>query len=178
MKVRAATRLLVALAVVAAVVFAVRPQQAPTDPRVIAGPYELLLAASTDLGPSQAPVRLTAELRTDTPPAALTDWASGRGLSVHWRTGDRWAVIAGTAPAMAAAFNLTVHDYRGRRGQRFYASPQQPQVPEPLRTEVSELGRILSFTPFHDARPVPIPLDVSDHGLSPKRCDAPTTSSR
>lgn len=168
MKVRLPIRLLLALAVATALVLAVRPDRAPADPRVIAGPYALLLAASRDLGPSQAAVEVTAALRDDTRPTALTEWAGHRGLSVRWRPGDRWAVVAGAAPALAAAFDLAVHDYRGRRGQLFYASPQQPQVPGPVRDEVTELGRILSFTPFHDGRPAPAPLDVPDHGLSPE----------
>ena len=63
------------------------------------------------------------------------------------RTG---AVVEGPLQAVARAFDVEVHDYRGRRGQVFYAR-QQPQVPDEVRGEVSELGRILGFTPFHDA---------------------------
>ena len=49
----------------------------------------------------------------------------------------------------------------------FYASPQQPTVPQPLRNEVTELGRILSYTPHHTSRPSILPLDVPDRGLTP-----------
>jgi kumamolisin len=62
---------------------------------------------------------------------------------------------------------VEVHDYRGQRGQEFYASPQQPEVPPTLRTEVTELGRILSYTPHHESRPDILPLDVPDRGLTP-----------
>ena len=60
-----------------------------------------------------------------------------------------------------------VHDYRGQRGQLFYASPQQPSVPEELRPEVVELGRILSYTPHHTSKPWMLPMDVPDQGLQP-----------
>ena len=111
---------------------------------------------------------MTAELRSDNRPAALIDWAAHRGLSVRWRPGDSWAVITGAAPALASALDVAVHDYRGRTGQVFYASPQQPQVPDSLRAEITDLGRILSFTPFHEGRPAPMPLDVPGQGLSPE----------
>lgn len=67
---------------------------------------------------------------------------------------------------MADAFAVEVHDYRGKRGQEFYASPQQPQVPPSLRHEVAELGRILSYMPHSMSRP-DLPLDVPDRGLDP-----------
>jgi kumamolisin len=67
---------------------------------------------------------------------------------------------------MAEALGVSVHDYRGRRGQVFYASPQQPAVPTVLRTEVTQVGRILGYTPHHMARPSFFPLDVPDQGLS------------
>ena len=54
------------------------------------------------------------------------------------------------------------------RGQVFYASPQQPAIPESLRGEVAELGRILGYTPHHtNRRPSILPLDVPDKGLTP-----------
>jgi kumamolisin len=65
------------------------------------------------------------------------------------------------------AFGVQVHDYRGRLGQKFYASPQQPEVPSSLRARVIGLGRILSYTPHHSARPSTMPLDVPDQGLAP-----------
>ena len=169
MKVTLAARLMVIAAVVAGVVLAVHPPRTPSDPRTITGPYALLLSASTDLGPSGAQaVQVTAALRGQTRPAGVLNWAAAHGLAVRWRPGDSWAVLSGPGPAVASAFGLPVHDYRSRLGQRFYASAQQPQVPEALRGEVTDLGRILSFTPFHDARPGLLPLDVPDHGLSPE----------
>ena len=36
-----------------------------------------------------------------------------------------------------------------------------------MRTEVTELGRILSYTPHHTSRPDILPLDVPDRGLTP-----------
>ena len=49
----------------------------------------------------------------------------------------------------------------------FYASPQQPAVPDPVRAEVAELGRILGYMPHHMSRPDFIPADVPDKGLTP-----------
>ena len=68
---------------------------------------------------------------------------------------------------MAKAFDVEVHDYKGQRGQVFYASPQQPSIPESLRDEVAEFGRILGYTPHHTSRPSILPLDVPDRGLTP-----------
>ena len=69
---------------------------------------------------------------------------------------------------MADAFGVEVHNYRGLRGQVFYASPQQPSVPTELRNEVGELGRILGYTPHREATPwVTPPLEVPESGLSP-----------
>jgi kumamolisin len=134
----------------------------------IAGPYALLLASSTDLGPSHnADAQVTVVLRGAARPEALFGWAGGRDLSVRWRAGHTWAVVSGAANDVANAFGVEVHDYRGERGQVFYASPQQPSVPEPLRNEVAELGRILGYTPHHMSRPSILPLDVPNKGLTP-----------
>src|SRR6476646_11448809 len=66
-----------------------------------------------------------------------------------------------------SGFDVEVHDYRGQRGQLFYASPQQPSVPEELRPEVVEFGRILSYIPHHESKPPMLPADVPDMGLQP-----------
>ena len=90
-----------------------------------------------------------------------------QGLSLRWRSGDDWAIVDGAPTKIADAFGVAVHDYRGRRGQVFYASPQQPAIPEELRGQVAGLGRILGYTPQREARPSILPLDVPDQGLSP-----------
>ncbi len=140
----------------------------PNAPALISGPFALLLGASTDLGPSHRDdTQLTVALRDSTQPERLLGWARGQGLSVRWRPGHNWAVVEGDAETVGSAFGVEVHDYRGQRGQLFYASPQQPSVPEELRAEVAELGRILSYTPHHKSRPPMLPLDVPDQGLQP-----------
>jgi len=106
---------------------------------------------------------VTVELHDTGRPSALMAWASSNALSVRWRPGDNWAILEGAPAALADTFGVTVHDYRGRRGQVFYASPQQPAVPPSLQREVSGLGRILSYTPHHMARPKP----PRTHGLTP-----------
>jgi kumamolisin len=50
----------------------------------------------------------------------------------------------------------------------FYASPEQPAVPAPVRHSVTALGRILGYTPHHEAKPRFLPLDVPTGGLGPK----------
>lgn len=138
------------------------------DERLIEGPFASLLDASTDLGPAQErSVEFTASLTERSRPSALIDWARGRSLSVRWRPGDDWVVVEGSPDAVGRAFDVSVRDYRGKRGQLFYASPHQLEVPDHLRTEVSEVGRILSYIPHRMSRPDHIPLDVPDRGLSP-----------
>ena len=59
------------------------------SPAVIGGPFALLLAASTDLGPSRADdTQLTVTLHDANRPEALIGWAGQHGLSVRWRPGD------------------------------------------------------------------------------------------
>lgn len=141
----------------------------PALPNVVAGPYAALLGASTDLGPAGGRhAQVTAALNNPSHPARLMHWARDHDLSVRWRSGQNWAVVEGPPPALANAFDVVVHDYRGRQGQVFYASPQQPKVPDSVRGEVAELGRILGFTPFHGAGRWMVPRDVPDSGLSPE----------
>jgi kumamolisin len=140
-------------------------------PDQITGPYAHLLAASTDLGPADnGSAQLTLTLHGATRPEALYRWADEHALSIRWRPGNTWAITEGQSANMATAFGVDIHDYRGRRGQEFYASPQQPSVPEPLRGEVNEVGRILGYTPYRMSRPdmYHLPLDVPDRGLTPQ----------
>jgi len=163
--------MVVLLAVSAAGVLLVadlRRSAAKAVPEVISGPYASLLASSADLGPAQSDhVQLTAALRDPSRPGLLMGWARQQGLSVRWRPGDSWAILEGAPVAVAGAFDVDVHDYRGRRGQVFYASPQQPLVPPSLRFEVAGLGRILGYTPHHESKPWMVPLEVPDQGLTP-----------
>lgn len=146
----------------------VRIASVSDDRAVIGGPLALLLASSTDLGPSRdGSAQLTVTLVDSARPAALIDWASGHSMRVRWRAGDTWAIVEGAARDVATAFNVPVNDYRGRKGQVFYASPQQPAVPEPLRGALTALGRILGYTPHREAKPTNLKLDVPSQGLSP-----------
>ena len=139
------------------------------DSGTITGPFAWLLAASTDLGPARHDrVELTAELRDGSAPERLTGWAQRHGLDLRWRPGEPWAVIQAPPAAVSSALDVPVHDYRGRSGQVFYASAQQPRVPSALRLEVAGLGRILSFTPHHNAHRWIMPRDVPDQGLAPE----------
>lgn len=134
----------------------------------ITGPYASLLASSSDLGPSRsADAQLTVTLAQPERAQALIEWAGERGLSVRGRTVEGWAVLEGAAPDVARAFAVPVHDYRGRKGQVFYASTQQPSIPAPLRGVVSEVGRINGYTPHHMSTPGFLPLDVRWGGLTP-----------
>lgn len=141
---------------------------APTSSAVIKGPFASLLASSTDLGPSRAgDAQLTVTLPDATRPDALMAWASARKLWVRWRSGDAWAIVEGAADNVARAFEVPVNDYRGRKGQVFYASPEQPAVPAALHDSVTGLGRIMSYTPHRTKRPDNLPLDVPKGGLTP-----------
>ncbi|BBZ75054.1 kumamolisin [Mycolicibacterium anyangense] len=134
----------------------------------ITGPYASLLAASTNLGPSAAQsAQLTLTLSHAMRPVALIGWARSRGLTVRWRDGDDWAIVSGPAQRLSDAFAVPIHDYRGRRGQTFYASPRQPDVPAAVRTEATAVGRILSYLPYRMALP-PEPRDVPRPGLGPE----------
>ena len=155
-------------AVVAGATLACSPEP-PVPANTITGPYASLLAASEDLGDAREDrVELTAALRDDTQPRALIAWARQHRLEVRWRPGDRWAIIQGDPAATGAAFDVAVHDYRGRLGQVFYAAAQQPAVPAELRSEVAEFGRILGYTPHHESGPFIAPLDVPNRALSPQ----------
>jgi kumamolisin len=163
-------RLLALVAAAGVLVLAsdLRITHAHDAPGLIGGPFSLLLNASDDLGPSHRDdAQLTVELRDANQPDRLVGWARGRGLSVRWQPGKNWAVVEGGADKVGSAFGVEVHDYRGQRGQLFYASPQQPSVPEQLRPEVVELGRILSYIPYHTSKPPMLPTDVPDQGLQP-----------
>ncbi len=139
------------------------------DSAVITGPYASLLAASRDLGPSHAgDAQLTVTLPAATRPASLIGWADTHRLAVRWRPGQQWAIVHGGAQDLAQAFDVPVHDYRGRMGQVFYASSDQPALPASLRGEISAVGRILSYTPHRTARPDLLPLDVPSQGLTPQ----------
>ena len=133
--------LLIGALVVAADLYADRERP---DASLIKGPFASLLDASTDLGPAREErIELTATLTDQSRPTALMDWAQDQSLSVRWRPGDDWVIVEGAPDAVERAFDVSVRDYRGRKGQLFYASPHQPSVPEQLRDEVAEIGRIL-----------------------------------
>lgn len=138
------------------------------DRAVITGAYASLLADSEDLGSSDAAdTSVTVGLRDAARPAVLFDWATARRLSVRWRPGESWAIVEGRADDVARAFDVPIHDYRGRKGQVFYASGRQPAVPQALSGGVVDVGRILGYTPHHMARPSIFPLDVPMQGLAP-----------
>ena len=135
---------------------------APTDSAIITGPFASLLASSTDLGPSRAgDAQLTVSLPDASRPEALMAWAGARELWVRWTPGNAWAVVEGSADHVARAFEVPVNDYRGQKGQVFYASPEQPSVPVALHDAVSGLGRIMSYTPHRTKRPDNLPLDAA-----------------
>jgi kumamolisin len=142
-----------------------RPERPATT---IHGPYALLLSSSTDLGPSRAGrIQLTVALDDTTRPESLMKWAARQQLAVRWQAGEDWAIVEANPAAIAESFDIPVHDYRGMQGQVFYASAEQPSVPTALRDSVSELGRVLGFTPHREARPPLVPLDVPRRGLTP-----------
>ena len=142
----------------------------PGPPNVIGGPLGRFLASSSDLGPSRADrVQLTVALHDSTRPRALIGWAATRRLSVRWRPGDNYAYVSGGPHDMSSAWGVAVHDYRSTDGQVFYASRQQPEVPAPVRSDVVELGRILSYDSTHVIKPPMLPVDVPHAMLTPSQ---------
>ncbi len=135
---------------------------------MITGPYASLLDSSTDLGASRSDdAQLTVTLSGADRPEALLQWASANRLWVRWDSGDDWAIVEGAAPDMADAFGVPIHDYRGPKGQVFYASPRQPVIPSPLRGDVTAVGRVMGYAPHHLTIPGMLPLDVAKGGLTP-----------
>ncbi|MGV0990628.1 MAG: S53 family peptidase [Mycobacterium sp.] len=149
----------------------------PSHAAVIDGPYGRLLSESADLGPARlGSAQVTVALQQRSEPVRLAAWARSHGLAVRWRDGEDWAVIDGAPAAVADAFAVPLHNYRIRdgadAGRVFYASPQQPQIPEAARSEVAGLGRLLGYTPVREAMPPtvpPAPLEVPDGGLLPSQ---------
>jgi kumamolisin len=159
---------LLAFVAVGVLVVALELRPAPANPAVIVGAYASLLASSTNLGPSgSGDAQVTVTLPSANPPEALIGWAKAQGLWVRWQHGDAWAIVEGAAARVATAFAVPVNDYRSRKGRVFYASPQQPAVPAPLRDVVTGLGRIMGYTPHRTASPGFFPLDVPKGGLTP-----------
>ena len=143
-----------------------RAGQPPAPPNLVGGPLGRFLASSNDLGPARNhPVQLTVALNDSARPPTLIDWAESHRLSVRWRPGDNYAYVRGGPDDLSRAFGVSVHDYRSSGGQVFYASRQQPEIPAPLRGEVVELGRILSYNPIHVVKPPMLPLDVPHHDV-------------
>jgi kumamolisin len=155
------------------------PRPAAAGAMPIGGPYASLLHSSVDLGPSHDPdTQLIVSLAETSPPHALTRWARARSLDVRWESGRRWAVVAGGAESVSRAFGVDVHDYRGQRGQVFYASRMQPAVPAEVAGEVRGVGRILGYTPHRTSLPWQPKLDVPDQGLTPAALRATYRSDR
>ncbi|MFY9919523.1 MAG: S53 family peptidase [Mycobacterium sp.] len=141
---------------------------APTSSAVITGPVASLLASSTDLGPSRAgDAQLTVTLTGPDRPNELMAWAGARGMWVRWTPGEKWAIVEGGADDLARAFAVPVNDYRGRKGQVFYASPEQPSIPAALGDVVTGVGRIMGYTPHRTKQPDNLALDVPKGGLTP-----------
>jgi kumamolisin len=159
---------LLALIAAGTLVLALELRPAPASPAAIAGPYASLLASSSNLGSSRSgDAQLTVTLPDANPPKELIGWAKAQGLWVRWQPGDAWAIVEGAAERVASAFGVPVNDYRSRKGRVFYASPQQPAVPAPLRGVVTGLGRIMGYTPHRTASPGFFPRDVPKGGLTP-----------
>jgi kumamolisin len=146
---------------------AARRSAAPTS--VDAGPLAWLLAGSTDLGPAHdGHVSTVVALRDRARPDQLLAWAASNGVQADWQQNADWASVWGPASSMASAFGVSVHDYRGRRGQVFFASGQQIEVPAGARRDVVQVGRILSYSPHRDAA-AGLLSDVPANGLNPRQ---------
>src|SRR5262245_66509639 len=110
-RIRVRYRLLAILAAGALVLVAgVRVGWMSHERAEIGGPLALLLASSTDLGPSRdGGVQLTVTLDDSARPATLFEWARTHGMWVRWRPGDSWAVVEGAGQDVATAFDVPVN---------------------------------------------------------------------
>lgn len=128
------------------------------------------LAGATDLGASQRPdVGVTVALAAARRPAALSSWATARGLQTSWQDGQSWAAVSGPAQRMSRAFGVPIHDYRGTDGVTFYASPDQPAVPQAVAADVTSVGHLIGHLPVRTSVPGPgLHLDVPPDGLGGK----------
>src|SRR3954453_18667827 len=114
---RGERRWLAAVLITLLAVAGMRVATSPPNAAVIGGPLALLLASSSDLGPSRVgDAQLTVPLPDATRPEALFAWADGHGLWVRWRPGNQWAIVEGAAGDVAGAFGVPVNDYKGRKG--------------------------------------------------------------
>ena len=76
-----------------------------------------ILSHSVNLGPSEAgDVGVIAQLRTDTAPVLLEQWAAVRGLAVTWDPGDDWADVTGGAAPLGRALGLAIDEFRAPTG--------------------------------------------------------------
>jgi kumamolisin len=133
-----------------------------------AGSWASLLSLSTDLGSAKIrSIDFLVTLRTSERPVTLQSWARANGLVVTWYTGERFAVVSGSASSIGSALHVAVNSYRSRTGELFYATGRQPVVPAQLAADVSGIGRISNYarpeTQFsaHDY--------VPDGGLTPSK---------
>lgn len=134
---------------------------------MIGGAYGRLLAAAVDEGPSTSEnAQVTVQFADEKAATALRHWAKVNGLMVRRDPGEGWAVVHGAAQALGPAFGVAIHDYR-RPDAAFYAAPAAPVIPAELRGRLSGVGRILGYSPHHEARPLLPPLDVPDRSLTP-----------
>ncbi|HVA07291.1 MAG TPA: S53 family peptidase, partial [Acidimicrobiales bacterium] len=75
----------------------------------------------------------------------LERWARARNLRVTWDVGEQFAVLSGAPAAVGSALRVGIESYRARTGRHFYASDQQPGVPDALSAEVTGIGRISNY---------------------------------
>lgn len=137
------------------------PTAAPTPVGVLPG--------SRDLGPSRVgAIELAVALRSNRRPDTLAAWAGDTGLSVHWRPGQRWALLTGSAQKFTAAFGTRIDDFVGPGGQRYYAASAEPAVPAALAGEVTQVARPTNAPWRRSLSPVTkASADNSLLGLSP-----------
>jgi kumamolisin len=130
-----------------------------------------MLAASADLGPSRAhDVDVIVGLKHGERPTQLYRWAQAHDLRAQWRHGNTYAMVRGTASAMAAGFAVSIHDYRAKSGRVYYATRRYAAVPRALRHSVTGVGSILSyFPPTRRASLLPLHQDVPAGGLTPSQ---------
>jgi kumamolisin len=110
------------------------------------GAWAALLGRADYLGPSRArSADVLVALRQGLRPVPLLGWASARGLSATWFSGQPVAMLSASPERLGEAFGVTIDDFRLTGYGRFYAARRPALVPAALRGEVAAIGRISSL---------------------------------
>jgi kumamolisin len=166
---RAATRLVVATAVVAGLgLVSINASSARGTHLSVAGPTKPGLSAAplfstspgTLIGPArEKSVSFLVLLSSNERPSCFLRWASADKLSVDWVPGQTWASVSGSPHAVDHGFHVVINDYRLANGSKDFTTTHPARVPSGVCGQVAGVGTIHSYVQ-------PQNLDVPSGGLT------------